>query len=424
MDEIGNIIKEFIDLREEILERELKIKEVEGKAITIIGPRRAGKTYFQLFYFQKYRDEGKNVIYFPFDDDRIYPPTLKTIQDVIKVSKEFYPEGKIYFFFDEIQEVEKWELAVKRLVERENCYVFLTGSSSKLLSKEIATQLRGRSISYEIFPFSFKEITKLKNIKLEKYFTEREQAKIRRLLKDYLFQGGFPEIWIKGLRNEILKEYFNLIIYRDLVERWKIRNYKALRLFLKMAINNFSSKFSVNSAEKYMKNMKLEVSRNTLYNYLEYSNDAYILFPLRKFSFSLKEVEQSLPKIYIIDNGLIKILSSGSENYGRLMENIVFLQLRRKYKENKSIFYFETKEGYEVDFIVKEDLKVKQLIQVTYASARDEIEQREIKALVKAFETFKKDKPELLIITWDYEDEMRIGNLKIKCIPLYNYLIF
>ena len=413
-DVVGAIIKEYLELKVDLIERELKLKEVVGKALSIVGVRRSGKTSLLLYYFQKFRDEGKNVLFFPFDDDRIYPPTLETIRTVVKVAKEFYPEGKIHFFFDEVQEVDNWELAVKRLVEREGHSVFLTGSSSKLLSKEIATQLRGRTITYEIFPFSFREVLKLHNIEVSKYYTESQEAKIRRLLKKYLEWGGFPEIWVKNeFADEILKEYVNIMLYRDLIERFGVRNYKALKLFLKLAVTAFSTRISINKISNYMKTLNIDVSRNTLYNYLEYCNDGYILFPVRRFSYSLKEIEQSKPKIYVIDNGIIRVFAHKiSENVGRLMENIVFLELRRKYRENEGIFYYVTKDNKEIDFLIEN----RQIIEVTY-----DLDQEHVKKIIRALDELKIKKG--LIITWDHEDVLEKDGKTIEIQPLWKWLL-
>ena len=415
-DVIGAIVKEYLETSLDLLERELNLKVIPGKASSIVGVRRAGKTSFLLYHFQKMRDEGENVVFFPFDDDRVYPPTMETVREVVKVAKEFYPEGKICFFFDEIQEVENWELVVKRLVERENHCVFLTGSSSKLLSREIATQLRGRTITQEIFPFSFREILRLHGIEVSKYYTESQEARIRRLLRRYLEWGGFPEIWVKNeFADEILREYVNIMLYRDIIERFNVRNYKALKLFLKLAVTSFSTRISISKIFNYMKSVNIDVSRNTLYNYLEYCNDSYILFPLRKFSYSLKEIEQSKPKVYVVDNGITRVFAHRvSEDTGRLMENAVFLELRRKYRENDSLFYYTTENSREIDFLVK-DQKYR-LIEVTY-----EVDEEHVRKVIKAMDEL--GIRESQIVTWDCMDTLEKKGKTIEILPLWKFLL-
>jgi len=425
---IGGIIRSYLETRKELVERDLRIKEVQGKVITIVGGRRVGKTCYLFKRFQEFRENKKNVIFFSFFDDRIYPPTTKTIQTVIKVARKLYPDGPIYYFFDEIQEVPNWELVLTRLIEQENCYIFVTGSSSKLLSKEIATALRGRALTYELFPFSFKERIGLKIPELGPYFTEKEESIIKSELEDYLKFGGYPEIVLKEDLDKLktLDEYFNVMLYRDIVERWNIKNHKALRTFMKFILSNFSNKTSITKLLNYFNSLGISVSKNTLYNYLEYAHDAYIVFPLKKFSYSLREIDKSIPKIYVIDNGLLNVVSfNATENIGRLMENIVFLALRRKYKENQELFYYQDPQGYEIDFLIKEGPKIKELIQVTYASEFDEINPREYRALIKASGLFKQAK--LTIITWDYEDTKTIKwfgkEALINFVPLWKWLL-
>ena len=417
-DVIGSIIKEYLELKMDLIERELKLKLVDGKASTIVGVRRSGKTSLLLYYFQKFREENKSVIFFPFDDDRIYPPDLETFKKVIKTSKEIYPDKRICFFFDEIQEVENWELPVKRLVEREEHFVFLTGSSSKLLSKEIATQLRGRTVTQEIYPFSFKEILNLNGIEPVRYYTEGEESKIKALLRRYLEYGGFPEIWIRGnLVEETLKSYIDVMLYRDLVERFNIRNYKALKLFLKIVVGSFSTRISINKISNYMKTLNIDISRNTLYNYLEYCNDAYIVYPVKRFSSSLREVEQGKPKIYVVDNGLINVFAhKTSEDMGRLMENLVFMDLRRRYRENEGIFYYTTRDNKEVDFLIREGGRIKQLIEVTY-----DLDDEHIRKMFTALEELRAKNG--VIVTWDTMDTIRQGNMEVNVIPLWRWLI-
>ncbi|WP_231963851.1 ATP-binding protein [Thermococcus chitonophagus] len=258
-----------------------------------------------------------------------------------------------------------WKLFVKRAVEREGFSVFLTGSSSKLLSKETASSLRGRTLTFELFPFSFREFLKAKGLKVEKYISTKKEARIKAFLREYLEFGGFPEIVFMNdeyLKRKTLEEYVDVMLYRDdVVERHSIKNLKAVRLFLKLLITSFSKKFSINRSTNYMRSLGIEVSKNTLYNYLEYFSDAYVIFPLKRFSYSLKEVEKSLPKIYVVDNGLINVYSLRfSEDIGRLMKNVVFLELRRREKE---VYYFKAN-GNEVDFLIKNGKDVSELIQV------------------------------------------------------------
>ncbi|MFH0893186.1 MAG: ATP-binding protein [Bacteroidota bacterium] len=422
---IGRIIKEFSERKEEIVERDLAIPSSPElkKAITIVGPRRSGKTYLLLSYFQKIHNAPK--IFFPLDDDRIYPPALNDLDISLKVLKELYPDatGRLCMFFDEIQEVPKWELFVKRVVERENASVYITGSSSKLLSKEIASELRGRTISYELFPFNFKEIMRINKLRIEKFITTSEESKIKILVKDYLTFGGFPEIVLKEEKRKILAEYANIMFYRDFVERYKIKNLKVARVFFNLLFNSFAKEISVNKIYHFMKSQGIKTSRNMLYNYLDYLHDAYLIFPLRKFSYSLKETEQSIPKMYSIDNGLNGVFNTDfQDSIGRLMENAVFIEMRKNgLVENKNIFYYKTADGKETDFAIREGSHFRQLIQVCYDLSDIGTKEREIKGILKASEELKCNN--LLIITWDYEGEEKVDGKKIAYLPLWKWLL-
>jgi len=422
---IAQIVMDYLNLRVEGVERELKVPDDMkiNKAMTIIGPRRAGKTFYTLQRFSKLRKAGKAAIFFPLDDDRIYPPSLEDLSTLIKIFYELFPEAdERYLFLDEVQNVPNWELFVKRAIERDDFRVYLTGSSSKLLGREIATALRGRTLTFEMFPFSFREFLRAKDFNPDKYLSTRDEAKIKALLREYLEFGGFPEVVLLDdsfLKRKTLSEYVDVMLYLDVVERHNVKNLRAIRLFLKLLMSSFAKEFSVNRAARYMKGMGVEVSRNTLYNYFGYFEEAYIVFPLRKFSYNLKEVEKSLPKIYIVDTGLINaysIRSSGS--MGRLVENTVFLELRRQENE---LYYFKDERGKEVDFVVVENDEVSELIQASYSIEEPETFKREVSALLSASERFNCEN--LTIINWERDDTIEVGGKKIRLVPLWKFLL-
>ena len=215
-----------------------------------------------------------------------------------------------------------------------------------------------------------------------------------------------------------ISELIDLVIYKDIMERYGVENRVALEFFIKSAIISNAKKFSVNKIYNTAKSMQIKVSKDTLYQFQKFLEDINMIFFLRKYTGSIKKSQLSLPKSYVIDNGL-HYFTTYRYDIGHLMESFVFQELvKHGFEPNKTLFYFE--KDYEVDFVIKDELCVKQLIQVTYASDRDEIEQREVRALIKASDLLKcKD---LLIITWDYEDTLKIDNLEIKCIPLWKWL--
>ncbi len=404
--------KEDIKLLE-IKERDVSFKLTKDFIFSIIGPRRAGKTYFLYHFIKKNNLKDDEYLFVNFEEIE------GNLDDFIEKHIEIYGKYPKFLFLDEIQNLLKWQKQVYKLYERKRFYIFLTGSSSKLLSREIATQLRGRSLSIKIFPFSFNEILQINNLK-KKFYSSEEVGKIKNILNSCIKNGCFPSIVLKKVEApKFIFELVDLVIFKDIMERYNIENMKGLEFFIKNAVNSNSCIFSVNKVYNAAKSLGVKVSKNTLYNFQKFLEDVNMIFFLKKYSKSLRKIEISLPKSYVVDNGIYSFTTFKYDS-GRLMESFVFQELLKQgYEPNRTIFYFGN--GYEVDFVLLEKNSIKQLIQVTYASARDEIEKREIKALIKAGKELKcKD---LLCITWDYEGEEKIERKKIKFTPLWKWLV-
>ncbi len=415
-DDVIDYLREYESLPQDILERELKVPIESEFIISIIGPRRAGKTYF-LFSLSK---KIESQVYLNFEDPRLAEINYRELRDVVRIYMEIYGRNPRYLLLDEIQNMENWEKVVREFHDLKKYRIFLSGSSSKLLSKEIATQLRGRSLSYVLLPFSFREFLRFKQITIERYLSKDEEARIKNLLRNYIEFGGFPDVIKNEEKLKILREYSDLILFRDFIERHKIRNLDLARMIHIFMIQNFSKEISIRGLYNKLKT-DVRVGKDTVYEYVTKLEDTMFFFFLKRYSNKVHLRESWPKKIYLCDTGLTRI-ARYSPDYGRLMENITLLDLIRKRNENPllDIFYLKFSDG-EVDFVLKEGLDIKQLIQVTYASGRDEIERREIKSLVKASNEFGcKD---LIIITWDYEDELNIDGKTIRCIPLWKWLL-
>lgn len=379
----------------------------------ITGPRRVGKSVFSILLLK-----NKKFAYLNFDDENLLK--LKDYDEIVKTISEVYPESK-YILFDEIQNLEKWEFFVNKL-QRRGYNLILTGSNAKLLSKELGTVLTGRYVPIEIFPFSFKEFLAGKNFEIKKEYFETPETKGRILnyLDSYLKNGGFPEVVVKNLEAETyLETLFDAILLKDVVKRYGVRFSQKIYDLATYLVNNFSSEFSFTK----LKNILNFRSTNTVQNYLKYLEEAYLVFSLDRFSFKAKEQIRSPRKIYLIDNGFILAKSfQFSQNIGKLMENLVFVEiLRRGCEPNKNIFYYKTRNKREIDFVLKEGLKIKKLIQVCYEINDLEAEKRELKSLLEASEELKCD--DLSIISWDYEITKEFKGKKIKFIPLYKWLL-
>jgi len=396
----------------DVQQRLIKMVPTKDFILSIVGPRRAGKTYFLYHFIKKNELKDDEYLFINFEE------IDAELGNFITRFQEIYGKFPKYLFLDEIQNLKNWEKEIYRIFEKKRFYVFLTGSSSKFLSKEIATQLRGRSITMKVFPFSFKEILQVN--RLNKFYSSEEIGRTRNLLKGCLKEGCFPDIALKKVEaSKFFSEYIDLIIYRDIIERYGAKNRIALEFFIKNAIALNSKTLSINKIYNAAKSMQIKVSKNTLYDFQKFLEDVNVIFFLKKYSRSVRKTELSLPKAYVVDNGLYTFTTYKHE-LGIQMESFVFQELLKSgFEPNKNIYYFGN--GFEVDFVLKEGFDVKQLIQVTYASAKDEIEKREINALVKASELLKcKD---LLVITWDYEAEEKIKGKKIKFLPLWKWLL-
>ena len=422
------VIKEFHELKfPEIKERDLLLPQNTNKIITVSGPRRSGKTYYFYQTIQKLRKkiEHSRIVYLNFEDDRLLPLNLKDLNNLIEAYFELYPENKtkqVYCFFDEIQNIDGWELFIRRIYDKEKIKIFITGSSSKLLSKEIATSLRGRTLNYQMFPLSFKEFLRFKNVKLEKNFVySKIRFQIKKLFEEYLVFGGFPEVVLEkdDLKLSVLKNYYDLIIYRDLVERFAIRNTIFLKSLTKYLLTNFSATFSINAYYQGLEK-PLKPAKETVLEYLSYLQEIELIFLAPIFSYSLKTQQVNPKKNYAIDNGLRNTIAfQFSQDYGRLLENLIFIELKRRDKE---IYYHKQKN--ECDFVVKDNLKISQAIQVT-RELNQKNKERESNGLIEAIQEYKlKDG---LILTKDQEKEIikKIGGQKIKIqvMPIWKWLL-
>jgi hypothetical protein len=414
------IIKEFHEARlPELYERKLTIPETQ-KVISLIGLRRAGKTFYFYQLINNLIEDSINpsqILYINFEDDRILPLNVKELNTILEAYYELYPENTsetLYLFFDEIQNIDNWELFIRRVHDKKNAIIYITGSSSKLLSKEIATSLRGRTLSYYLFPLSFKEFLRFRQVTLNKDFEYTDaRFKVKKLFSEYLVVGGFPEVVLEAeeLRQDILRNYFEMFIYRDLVERFSIRNTSLLKLLVKFLITNIGTTFSVNSFYRTIKK-DMPVGKDTLMEYLSYLEDINLVYLVPIFSYSLKKQQVNPRKVYCIDNGLRNAVSfMFSKDEGRLAENLVFLELKRRSKEP---YYWKNKG--EVDFVIKDRDSSLTAINVSYT---DDIDERETKALLEFADEFSPKVKELILLTKDLE---KIEG-RIKIIPLWKWLM-
>jgi len=382
----------------------------------IIGPRRTGKSVLSMLLLK-----DKPFAFLNLDDESLSSLLRKTenYNDLLNAMFTVYGNVKT-ILFDEIQNLDKWELFANRL-QREGYDLFLTGSNAKLLSKELATHLTGRHFSIEVLPFDFKEYLNAKAFDFSPEAAIVAKGEILNHLNNYMINGGYPEVVVKDFNpNNYLSTLFDSVIFKDVISRHKIGLPQQRIIDLgSYAINNATREFSYTSL--------LDIigvrSVKTAEKYLRFLEESYILFILNRFSNSEKERIKSPKKFYVVDNGFISAKAVKiSPDYGKLMENLVFTELlKRGLKPNKDIFYYKTRNNKEVDFVIRKEIKADSLMQVSYDISDVKTEKRELTALIEASEELNCNN--LLLITWDREEVKNIGEKEIKYIPLWKWLL-
>ncbi|OWP57158.1 MAG: hypothetical protein B2I17_01910 [Thermoplasmatales archaeon B_DKE] len=399
--------------------RDFEPRALPGKAVTIIGPRRAGKTtlMWQIISRLDRRETGL----LDFEDlafDNVDGP------DCLKILTELFTEvsGKVVknIFLDEIQKVNNWQSLVRTLLDR-GYIVFASGSSSQLLSREIATQLRGRSISYLLLPFSFKEYQRAVGAGNLDRNQLADVGMIKNYLQSYMEAGGYPEpTLMTELKDKLLSEYKDLIFFKDFVERHNIKSIEVARFLFNYITQCFASEITVRKILQEMGSHGIRHGSNTVYDYFDKLQDTMIFFFVDRYSSKVSARSGWPKKVYLADNGLAWRLPL---NMGRLMENLVFQQLKRKQTSEaaEEIYYYRDNENMEVDFVIKRDSAVSELIQVTYQSNSDNIKNREVDSLLKVGKQLHCEN--LTVLTWDVSDVKQFGAQNVKYQRLWEWLL-
>ncbi len=427
MEALEEVIAEFHEFGvPEAKERELTLPLNVDVAVSVYGLRRTGKTHLLYLAMRKLIENGlpiKRIFYVNFEDERLAGISARDLSTIVQLYYKHNPDADVmYLFLDEVQVVEGWEMFVRRLLEGKRARVFITGSSSKLLSREIATSLRGRTLGFRLFPLSFREFLTFKGFELKKPLTERKRGILLRLLEEYIEYGGFPGIvdYSPPLKIRTLQEYLNLIVYRDLVERYGIEKVSALKALIRILVRNFARKVSIRKLHSLVSSTGTKISRPTLAEYLSYLEDVGFVLPLRKYHPSDVESLRSQPKLYIADVGLATALGVGDTGYR--IENIVAVELLRRkhyFEPRLEVHYWEDGRG-EVDFVVSLGRNVKELIQVSYALDEPQTRERELRALLRASKTL--NCRNLTIITGEEEGVEEIDGRRIRFLPLWRWL--
>jgi uncharacterized protein len=400
----------------DVRRRDLPLPLDLPKIISLLGPRRSGKTYLLFDVARQLRQQmaSSRIVYLNFEDDRLIPLSVADLNDLVEGYYALFPDHRdetVYFLLDEVQVVEQWEVFVRRLSDQENCRIYLTGSSSKLLSRELATALRGRTLPFEVFPLSFAEFLRFRGVEVN-LPSSQGTATLQHELAQYLKQGGFPElIFLPEIYHErTIREYIDLMIYRDLVERFNLRNPALIKYLLKHFLKNLASPLSFQKVYRDLRAQGYTIAKNTVYEYFSYLEEAFVLFAVQRWSTSVRQQAINPVKIYGIDPAFKRIMSIG-EDQGRLLENLVYLHLRRT---EQQVHYWLGKQ--EVDFLAEG-----QLINVCLELDNPETRQREVAGLWEGMEAM--DLPEATLLTWHQRETIEQPGKRIQVIPVAEWLL-
>lgn len=393
-----------------MVERDIDQRLVKSPEILVIsGIRRCGKS---VLLQQIRSQQAEQDFYLNFDDERLINFKVDDFQTLYEAFIELFGEQRT-FYFDEIQNIAGWERFVRRLYDN-GCKVFITGSNANMLSRELGTHLTGRYYQIELYPFSFIEFLKMKEIspKPEDFYTTTGKSNLRRHFDEYLRTGGFPR-YIQDMNSSYLSTLYENVIYKDVVTRNKLNGERELLEMMYYLASNATKRFSYNSLAKVV-GIK---HPDTVKNYLEYIESTYLLFQVMRFDWSVKKQIGYQKKAYFIDNAIInKVGFNATDNIGQLLENLVFIQLKR---QNKEVYYHD--DGVECDFVVREDGHISSAFQVTRSLGDAKTKQRELKGLLSALNAYNLS--EGTILTADETEELVVEGKKINICPIWKWLL-
>ncbi len=414
---LTTILKEQkeVFLRKDVGVERTLLKEVSKlletpHVVVLTGLRRVGKSTLLLQIAKKYLNE--DFFFVNFEDERLVNFQAEDFDALHESLISLYGEKKV-FLIDEIQNVPNWEKFVRRMHDSGYKF-FVTGSNASLLSFELGTRLTGRSVQMELYPFSFEEFLSFKDVKQRdtKNLTTVERGNMRRLCNEYLKKGGIPDS-LKYPKLDVHTSLYYDVLYRDIATRYSIKNVKGLKELSYFILTNTSSLISFNN----LKNVFKFRSVNTVVEYISYLENSWLFVLVNKYAFSLKEQQIAPKKVYAIDTGLVKSIGfSFSKNKGKLMENAVFLHLKRKYED---VYYLKTQKGNEVDFYIPQE---QLLIQVAENLGNEKTKKREERSILEANKEYKDIKKSIIVAQSEKEKTKKDG-VNIEVIPLYEFLL-
>ncbi len=418
------------DIPPTLTRRDAALPAVRGKVHAVIGMRRAGKTTFlrQLQAEQRLSMPPERAVYLSFDDDRLAGIELNQLDFLLEEYYRRYPalrsEKATYWYLDEIQLVPGWERFVRRVMDTEKAEIVVSGSSARMLSREVHTSLRGRGLATVIRPFSFREFLRHRGeepTKEPRRWTAPERSLVEKRFREFLVEGGFPET--QGLppvsRIELLQGYVDTVLFRDVIERYEVSQAAALRWLMRFCLRNPAGSFSAHRLHQDLKSQGHGVSKDVVHALLSYLMDAFLFTAVSLATESERKRNSNPRKLYPADPGFIRAFnSSGRTNVGHALETAVLNELERRSAESA---YVKTEEGFEVDFLARYPAGGQELIQVCADLSAPETRSRELRALQAAARQHRHAAARLLVLDRDALVHLRDTDVIVQ--PAYEWLL-
>ena len=430
---IKETIKSLIALKQQEIPvaynpREVELPITAKKMITVVGVRRCGKSTLMELCIERLLKAGvspQQIVWIGFDDERFDGMQTSDFNSILEAYMEMFPDISVkdaYFFFDEIQRIEGWELFVMRLFKHYSKHIFISGSNSDMLSEELNTALRGWPLEYKEFPLSFREYGQFKDIPTDSYL-EQDMARVRMAFDTYIHEGGYPEVVLessRAMKDKLLQGYFNAMIFRDLIERYHLSNPDRIKYLIKRLMAGITKPASINAIYNDMRSQGRKVTKDDLYNIAEKTCSIFLMYKVTKFDQSFKKETNALPKYYCVDNGLRQsVLLPGRDDDGILFENAVFLQLLRNLSDGEKICYYL--DDKECDFVVQADTAVKELVQVCWDMKDKVTRDRELDGIREAASVT--GCRQMTIVTRDQEEEIQEPGGSIRIVPAWKWFL-
>ena len=430
---IKEIIKSLIALKQQEIPVAYYPREVElpigaKKIITVVGVRRCGKSTLMELCIERLLKAGvspRQIVWIGFDDERFYGMQTSDFNSILEAFMEMFPDIPVkdaYFFFDEIQRIEGWELFVLRLFKHYCKQIFISGSNADMLSEELNTALRGWPLEYKEYPLSFKEYCQFKNVATDSYL-EQDLAKVRMAFDAFVREGGYPEVVLepsRAMKDKLLQGYFNAMIFRDLIERYNLTNPERIKYLIKRLMAGMTKPASINAIYNDMRSQGRKVTKDDLYDIAEKSCSIFLLYKVTKFDPSFKKGTNALPKYYCVDNGLRQsVLLPDRDDDGILFENAVFLHLLRNLSDGEKICYYMGDK--ECDFVIQTDTAVKELVQACWDMKDQETRDRELDGIREAATIT--DCHKMTIVTRDIEEDVHDKAGTIHIVPAWKWFL-